>query len=98
SNMRRKLWVPFDCWKLPWTSSFIRNRIGIADAECEVRIVVVEEGRHVIVENEKQNIRLLHRKPLANGFIALENRRPVGIGLFICIERESNCWCMRTGD
>src|SRR5262245_18513719 len=79
-------------------AAFICNRIGVADSEGEVRVMIEKERRHMIVEDEKQNVRFLRREPLPDRLVTFENRRPVRIGLLSGVECETNDRCMRTGD
>jgi hypothetical protein len=97
-DMRGKLWMAFHGRKPSWASAFIRDGVGIAYTKREVRVMIEKKRRYVIVKNKKQNVRFLRREPMADRFVALEDRCPIRVGLFMRIECETNRWCMRAGD
>src|SRR5215470_16239308 len=96
--MRCKFGMTFYRRKASRPAAFICDRVGVANTERKVRVVIKKKRRDVVVEDKKQNVRLLSRKPLPDGLVALKNRRPVRVGLFVCVESETYGWCMRTGD
>ena len=75
-DVLRELRVTLDRRQRARTAAFVRDRILVADAEREVRVVIEEERRHVIVVDEEQHVGLLVREPLLHGLVALEDRRP----------------------
>src|SRR5579883_2524714 len=79
----------------PGASAFVRNRIGIADSEREVRIVIEEEGGDVIVEDQKQDVRFLFRQPAADRLIGFGDRSPNRVVRLLAVQSESNSRGMR---
>src|ERR1044072_4981991 len=63
---------------------------SLADADCERRIVVEEEGRDVVVVDEQRNVRLLLRKPVAQRRERREDRRPHRIAAPVPVERAAD--------
>ena len=71
-------------------AAFIGHRVGIADAEGELGVVVEEERGHVIVKDHQQDIGLLFGEPILDRFVAFKNGGPDGIVLFVFVEGETD--------
>src|SRR5258706_14940902 len=52
----------------------------------------------MVVKAEEENVGLLPREPLRHRLVALEQRRPVGIGLPALVERHPDCRHVRGAD
>src|SRR5688572_31379391 len=77
---------------------FVGDRIELAYAEGERRIVVEEEGGGMVVEAEEEDIGLFLLQPARHPFIALEQRLPVRVVLLSPVERHRDGGNVRGAD
>jgi hypothetical protein len=72
----------------PRAAAFVGDRVRVAEAEREVRIVVEEERGNVIVVDEEQHIGFFLGEPRAHGREAFEDRLPRRVVGFLRVDRE----------
>src|SRR5260370_39883190 len=82
----------------PRAAALVGNRIGVANAEREVRVMIEEERRDVIVEDDEQDVWLLVGEPLLHGRVCLKDGRPDRVVLFLPVERKPDGGRMRSCD
>src|SRR6266853_3583067 len=82
----------------PRAAALVGNRIGVANAEREVRVRIEEERRDVIVEDDEQDVWLLFGEPPLHGRVCLKDGRPDRIVLFLPVERKPDGGRMRSCD
>ena len=97
-DVLRELRVAFDGRQRARPAAFVGDGVFRADAEREVRVVIEEERRDVIVVDEEQHVGLLRREPLLHGLVAREDRRPHGVVLLAGVEREADRRRVRARD
>ena len=76
--------------QLAGAATFVGDLILVAHAQRKGRIVVEEEGGHMVVVDHQQHIRLLFLEPLLYRFVGLEDGRPDLVVLLVGIEREAD--------
>jgi hypothetical protein len=77
-----------DRWQRTRAAALVGHRVRLADAESELRVVIEEERRDVVVEDQEQDIRLLLGQPLLHRLVSLEDWCPRRIVLLVFVERE----------
>ena len=89
-NVLGKCRMPLQGRQLAGTAAFVSHRKDVTYAERELRVVIHEEGRHVVVENVEDDVWRLLLQPLLHGFIALEDGGPDRIVLLVGIHGKAD--------
>src|SRR5262249_5948867 len=97
-DVPRQRGMPFYLRQWPRAAAFIGHPVFRAHAQREMRVVIEEERRDVIVVDEEQHVGLLLGQPAFDGLVAREDGRPHRVLLLFRVEREADGGGVRGGD
>ena len=89
-DVRGELRVALDRGQVAGAAALVGDRVLLADAEGEGRVVVEEERRDVVVEDVDDRVGLLLAEPVLDRLERLEDRRPGRVVLLVLVVGEAN--------
>src|SRR6185437_2851955 len=89
-DVRGELRVALDRGQVARAAALVGDRVLLADAEGEGRVMVEEERRDVVVEDVDDRVGLLLAEPVLDRLERLEDGRPRGVVLLVLVVGEAN--------
>jgi hypothetical protein len=89
-DVRGELGVTLDRGQVAGAAALVGDRVLLADAKGEGRVVVEEERRHVVVKDVDDGVRLLLAEPVLDRLERLEDRRPGRVVLLVLVVGKAN--------
>ena len=98
ADMVRQSSMTLDRRQVARAAAFVGDRVAVADAEREGRVMIEEERGDVVVIDDEQNVGLLVGEPFLHWLEVVEDRLPDRIVFFVAVIGEADGRGMRGRD